>query len=78
MPSSSSWRSSKAIWAAWKAISWIIPNQTGLGSLDDYIVSIADLEDLIGASNVGITASSAVKNMLPATTWKLPSNCNLS
>ncbi|APO98939.1 DNA/RNA non-specific endonuclease [Xanthomonas perforans] len=61
-----------------KAISWIIPNQTGLGSLDDYIVSIADLEDLIGASNVGITASSAVKNMLPTTTWALPSNCDLS
>lgn len=61
-----------------KAISWIIPNETGLGGLDDYIVSIADLEELIGASNVGITASSTVKNMLPATTWQLPSNCDLS
>ncbi|QNH12668.1 DNA/RNA non-specific endonuclease [Xanthomonas sp. SI] len=61
-----------------KAISWIIPNETGLGSLDDYIVSIADLEELIGASNVAITASATVKNMLPNSTWALPSNCDLS
>ncbi len=29
-----------------KAISWIIPNETGLGSLDSYLVTVADLEEL--------------------------------
>ncbi|MEE7545647.1 DNA/RNA non-specific endonuclease [Xanthomonas sp. Kuri4-1] len=63
---------------ATKAISWIIPNETGLGGLDSYIVSIADLEELLGASNVAINATTAVKNMLPSTTWPLPSGCDLS
>ncbi|WP_267114741.1 hypothetical protein [Xanthomonas sacchari] len=42
------------------------PKRTGLGGLDGYIVSIADLEELIGTNNVGITTSAAVKNMLPS------------
>ncbi|MCD7096925.1 DNA/RNA non-specific endonuclease [Stenotrophomonas sp. MMGLT7] len=63
---------------ATKAISWIIPNETGLGSLDDYLVTIADLEELLGSSHVGINVSSSVKNQLPSATWALPSGCDLS
>ncbi|CAD0353669.1 DNA/RNA non-specific endonuclease [Xanthomonas hortorum] len=61
-----------------RAISWLIPNSATLGSLDSYIVSIDELEDLYGASAIGITAPAAVKAMLPATTWPQPSNCDLS
>lgn len=62
---------------ATKAISWYIPQRANLGPLDSYIVSISELEQLIGASNVGISATSAVKAQKPAATWPLPSNCNL-
>lgn len=50
-----------------RAISWLIPNSATLGSLDSYIVSIDQLEDLHGASAIGITAPAAVKAMLRAT-----------
>ena len=60
-----------------RAISWLIPNSATLGSLDSYIVSIDELEDLYGASEIGISAPAAVKAMLPATTWPQPSNCDL-
>ncbi len=63
---------------ATKAISWYIPNRNSLGTLNSYIVSIDDLEDLIGASGVGISATPAVKAMKPATTWPQPSGCDLS
>lgn len=60
-----------------KAISWYIPNQEGLLGLDSYIVSIKQLESLIGVANVGISASDAVKNQKPSSTWPKPSGCNL-
>ncbi|SEK25854.1 endonuclease G [Roseateles sp. YR242] len=63
---------------ATKAISWYIPNSANLGTLDSYIVSISQLESLVGASNVGITATSTVKAMKPSTTWATPSGCDLS
>lgn len=63
---------------AQKAISWIIPNETGLGKLDDYLVSIADLEELLGTSNVGINVTPSVRTMIPKTTWALPNSCDLS
>ena len=46
---------------AQKAIAWLIPNTTGLGPLDSYIVSIAELEQRLGASQVRISASAALK-----------------
>lgn len=61
-----------------KAISWIIPNEAGLGSLDSYLVTIADLEELLGASYVAINAPASLKNMLPSASWPLPSGCDLS
>lgn len=63
---------------ATKAISWYIPNREGLSTLNSYIVSIAQLETILGASRVGITATAAVKAQKPTTTWALPSGCDLS
>jgi len=60
-----------------KAISWLIPNEAGLGSLDDYIVSIDELEEDFGVSYVGIDAAAATKSLRPATTWVQPSGCDL-
>lgn len=62
---------------AGKAIAWLIPNTTGLGALDRYIVSIAELEQRLGAANVRISASAALKAMKPQTTWALPSGCSI-
>lgn len=62
---------------AGKAIAWLIPNTTGLGALDRYIVSIAELEQRLGAANVRISASAALKAMKPQTTWALPSGCSV-
>ncbi|KDB51488.1 endonuclease [Sphaerotilus natans subsp. natans DSM 6575] len=62
---------------AQKAIAWLIPNTTGLGALDRYIVSIAELEQRLGAASVRISASTALKAMKPQTTWALPSGCSV-
>ena len=62
---------------AGKAIAWLIPNTTGLGALDRYIVSIAELEQRLGAASVRISASVALKAMKPQTTWALPSGCSV-
>ncbi|WP_294000861.1 DNA/RNA non-specific endonuclease [Sphaerotilus sp.] len=59
-----------------KAIAWYIPNAEGLTSLDPYLVSITELERLVGTALVGITAPAAVKAMKPATSWPLPTGCN--
>lgn len=63
---------------ATKAISWYIPNSGSLGTLDSYIVSILELETLVGADDIDISATPAVKAMKPSTTWALPSGCDLS
>ena len=62
---------------AQKAIAWLIPNTTGLGVLDRYIVSIAELEQRLGAEAVRISASAELKAMKPQTTWPLPAGCSL-
>ena len=59
-----------------KAIAWYIPNVEGLTALDPYLVSIDELERLVGTGLVGITAPAAVKAMKPATSWPLPAGCN--
>lgn len=59
-----------------KAIAWYIPNIEDLNALDPYLVSITELERLVGRSLVGITAPASVKAMKPATSWPLPSGCN--
>ena len=61
-----------------RAIAWFIPNREGLTSLDPWLVSVADLERLIGADAVRIDAPDAVKAMKPAATWPLPAGCSMS
>jgi endonuclease G len=61
-----------------KAIAWLIPNVDGLTSLDPYLVSIAELEQRLGAEAVGISASAEVKAIKPTKTWPLPAGCNLN
>lgn len=62
---------------AQKAIAWLIPNTAGLGPLDGYIVSIAELERRLGADQVRISASAALKAMKPQASWPLPAGCSL-
>ena len=64
--------------AAVKAIAWIMPNQAALGSLDSYLVSIAELEQILGTAMVGIDVPAAVKAGKPAVTWPLPAGCSTS
>jgi endonuclease G len=58
-----------------KAIAWLIPNENDVGVLDDYILSIRELEEIVGAEAVNIQASAEVKAMKPARTWSLPGDC---
>ena len=61
-----------------RAISWYIPNRANLGQLDTYLVSINELESMIGEALVAIPVSSAIKSTRAAATWKLPVGCSLS
>jgi endonuclease G len=60
---------------ATKAIAWLIPNSDDVGELDEYILSINELEDRVGVAEVGIQISAAVKAMKPTRTWSLPGSC---
>jgi len=59
-----------------KTISWYIPNSNFVSDLDSYIVSIRELEELVGISRVGINATERVRTMKPFQSWRLPSQCN--
>lgn len=59
-----------------KAIAWMIPNRSALGALDSYLVSIAELEEIVGKAMVGVDVPAAVKAGKPAVTWPLPANCS--
>ena len=59
-----------------KAIAWIMPNQAALGTLDSYLVSIAELEQILGTAMVGVDVPAAVKAGKPATSWPLPVGCS--
>lgn len=48
-----------------RAISWLIPNSTTLGSLDSYIVSIDELEDTFGASTIAFPQRPTSKRCCP-------------
>jgi endonuclease G len=58
-----------------KALAWLIPNSDDVGELDGYLLSIDELEERVGAMEVGIRASTAVKALKPTRTWSLPGNC---
>ena len=61
-----------------RAIAWYLPNQASLGSVDNYLVSINELERLVGSEMVAIHVDAALKAEKPNTTWPLPDGCNLS
>ncbi|MFM2068732.1 MAG: hypothetical protein RLZZ584_3641 [Pseudomonadota bacterium] len=59
-----------------RVIAWLIPNRDGLGTLDSYLVSVAELEALVGASAVGLPGLPAtLKVQKPAASWPLPAGC---
>jgi endonuclease G len=60
-----------------KAIAWLIPNQEGLAELASYLVSIAELEQRVGAALVNIDATAELKAGKPAVVWPLPAGCLL-
>lgn len=60
-----------------KVISWIIFNEVNLGSLDNYLVMIVDLEELLGVSYVVINVLVLLKNMLLVSMWLQLVGCDL-
>lgn len=64
----------------------LVVNIAGSGAVDARelradearLVSISELESLVGADEVNISATPAVKAMKPSSTWALPSGCELS
>lgn len=63
-----------------RVIAWWIPSidpPGGWGSLDRWLVSVAELESRLGASRVGLPAlSPELKSRRAATTWSTPANCD--
>lgn len=59
-----------------QTIAWMIPNRAALGALDSYIVSIAEMEQIVGKAMVGVDVPEAVKAAKPAVTWPLPATCS--
>ena len=58
-----------------QTISWLIPNREGLEDLDSYIVTVDQIEKLIGADLVGSKIENELKYLKPAKSWALPKNC---
>ncbi|KPJ94471.1 MAG: hypothetical protein AMJ53_05155, partial [Gammaproteobacteria bacterium SG8_11] len=60
-----------------KAIAWLIPNSHNAkrSRLDEYIISIEELEEFLHES---IQAPANLKNMKPRKSWSLPSGCDKS
>ena len=58
-------------------ISWLIPNHEGLEVLDAYIVTVDQIEKLIGADLVGSKIENELKYLKPAKSWALPKNCQI-
>lgn len=57
-----------------KAIAWILPNAPGISKskLDDYIVSVKNLESIIGYE---FPASEEIKAVKPSRSWIIPQLC---
>lgn len=59
-------------------IAWLIPNRDDLAGLDAYLVSVAELEARVGATEVDLPGmSTTVKSGRPAVSWPLPTGCGL-
>lgn len=61
-----------------QTISWLIPNQNGLTSLNTYIVSIDELELRVGTNLVGLDLEAGIKRQQAEKSWELPKNCLLA
>jgi endonuclease G len=60
-----------------QTISWLIPNREGLGGLDSYIVTVDQIEKLIGTDLIGSKIENELKYLKPAKSWALPKSCQI-
>ncbi len=61
-----------------RAIAWYFPNQASLGNVDNYLVSIDELERLVGRDRVDMPVLATLKAEKPSTTWAIPAGCKLN
>ncbi|RHY17851.1 hypothetical protein DYB32_010462 [Aphanomyces invadans] len=61
-----------------KIISWYFPNQENLGALDQYLVSVNDIEARLNDNLGGIPVPAAVKSFKATTSWAKPAGCTRS
>ncbi|KAF0687832.1 hypothetical protein As57867_020409, partial [Aphanomyces stellatus] len=59
-----------------KIISWLFPNTDDLGKLDEYLVSVSEIEAQLTDNNGPIPVPEAMKTFKATSTWLLPSNCS--
>ncbi|KAF0688945.1 Aste57867_19531 [Aphanomyces stellatus] len=59
-----------------KIISWYFPNQDNLGKLDEYLVSVADIEAKLNDNNGPIPVPEALKTFKAQSSWLLPKDCS--
>ena len=60
-----------------QTISWLIPNREGIEGLDTYIVTVDQIEKLIGADVVSSKIGNEFKYQKPAKSWVIPKNCQI-
>ncbi|KAF0693031.1 Aste57867_15954 [Aphanomyces stellatus] len=58
-----------------KIISWYIPNTDNLGPLDDYIVSVREIEARVNDNLGPIPVPDSLKDVKAAASWPLPADC---
>lgn len=61
-----------------KTISWFIPNAENLGSLDQYITTIADIEKKLNDNLGPIPVKESLKKIKAPSNWVNPKNCRRS
>ncbi|OQS05599.1 endonuclease [Thraustotheca clavata] len=59
-----------------KVISWYFPNQNGLGPLDDYLMSVSDIEKNLNDGLGPIPVPANLKSYTAPASWNLPTGCD--
>ncbi|WP_178106787.1 DNA/RNA non-specific endonuclease [Pseudomonas mangiferae] len=60
-------------------IAWYLPHRNDLGTdLDPFLISVHELERILGPDEPPIDVPEALKDQRPATSWALPAGCNRS
>ncbi|ETV90143.1 hypothetical protein H310_15027 [Aphanomyces invadans] len=59
-----------------KIISWMFPNRDGLGALDEYLVSVHDIEAKLNDNLGPIPVPAALKSFKAPSSWLLPQGCS--